>query len=89
MIDLYSVKPLDTKTLEKAVAETKAIITVEDHYHEGGIGEAVASALSMKKIPVYSLAVQKMPMSGKPQELLEYEEISANAIVKKVKEIIK
>lgn len=87
VIDLYSVKPLDVKTLKKAAEETGAIITVEDHHKEGGIGEAVASALS-GIAPVYTLAVEKMPHSGKPDELLEYEGISANAICKIVKKLV-
>ena len=49
----------------------------------------VASALALGKTPVYSLAVRKMPKSGKPEELLDYEEISKNAIIKKVKEILR
>lgn len=89
VIDLYSVKPLDVKTLKKAARETKAIVTVEDHYEAGGIGEAVKAALAEESTPIYSLAVKKMPRSGKPQELLDYEEISASAIVKKVKSLIK
>lgn len=84
VIDLYSIKPLDLETLKKASQETKAIITVEDHHLEGGLGEAVASSLSEYGGKVYCLAVKKMPKSGKPQELLDYEEISAAAIVKKV-----
>lgn len=88
VIDLYSIKPLDVKTLKKAAAETKAIITVEDHYEAGGIGEAVKGALSESGTKVYSLFVAKMPRSGKPQELLDFEEISADAIYKKVKSII-
>lgn len=88
VIDLYSIKPLDVETLKKAGKETKAIITVEDHYEAGGIGEAVKSALSEEGIKIYSLAVKKMPRSGKPQELLDFEEISANSIVKKVKSLI-
>jgi transketolase len=88
VIDLYSIKPLDRATLEKAAAETKAIITVEDHYPEGGIGEAVASALSGKATPVYSLAVRKMPQSGTPEELLDYEEISKHAIMKTIRSLI-
>ncbi|MSU75106.1 MAG: transketolase [Candidatus Magasanikbacteria bacterium] len=94
VIDLYSIKPLDVATLEKAARETKAIITVEDHYAEGGIGEAVASVLgeSLKvkgeSLPVIRLAVRKMPKSGKPEELLAYEEIDAGAIVRKVKDLI-
>ncbi len=88
VIDLYSIKPLDLATLKKAAKETKAIITVEDHHSEGGLGEAVLSALSSTGAKVYSLAVKKMPKSGKPQELLDFEEISASAIVKKVYENI-
>ncbi|OGE79389.1 MAG: transketolase [Candidatus Doudnabacteria bacterium RIFCSPHIGHO2_01_FULL_46_14] len=96
VIDLYSVKPLDIETLKKAVAETKAIITVEDHYPEGGIGEAVASALTSFPplegegkggVRFVSLAVCKLPRSGKPDELLNYEEINSSAIVKKVREM--
>ena len=89
VIDLYSVKPLDFEMLKKAAVETKNIITVEDHYAEGGIGEAVASAFAMSnvKVQMSNLAVRKMPMSGKPDELLNYEEINSQAIVKKVKEL--
>ena len=87
VIDLYSVKPLDVATLQKAAAETAAIITVEDHYAEGGIGEAVAAALSDVATPVFSLAVRKLPMSGKPEELLAYEGIDAAAIVHRVQEL--
>ena len=88
VIDLYSIKPLDTKTLVCAVSETKALITVEDHYPEGGIGEAVMRALAQTSAQIHSLCVQKMPQSGTSQELLDFEEISHTAIVKKVKEIL-
>ena len=86
VIDLYSIQPLDVATLKKAAKETKAIITVEDHYPAGGIGEAVAAALSGKVVT--RLAVTKVPHSGKPEELLMYEEIDAAAIVKKVREYV-
>jgi transketolase len=88
VIDLYSIKPIDRATLEQAAKDTRAIITVEDHFAEGGIGEAVKSALAEIAVPVYSLAVRKMPGSGKPQELLDYEEISSKAIVAKVKRLL-
>lgn len=88
VIDLYSIKPVDAETLRKAVNETKSLITVEDHYEEGGIGEAVRSALAEDAVSVHSLAVRKMPKSGTPDELLDYEEISKNAIIKKVKELV-
>ncbi len=92
VIDLYSIKPIDVATLEKAAKETKAIITVEDHFEAGGIGEAVASALAtsgkLSSYQVASLTVRKMPHSGKPEELLAYEEIDKDAIIKKVKKLI-
>jgi transketolase len=87
VIDLYSVKPVDAVTLAKAASETGAIITVEDHFAEGGIGEAVRMSLTGHPAPLYSLAVRKMPKSGKPEELLEYEEISKKAIIRMVKKI--
>lgn len=87
VIDLYSIKPIDIKTLQKCAKETKAIIIVEDHFPEGGIAEAVRTALSDSCIPIISLAVNKMPGSGKPEELINYEEISSSAIIKAVKEI--
>ena len=87
VIDLYCIKPVDVSSLKRAASETGAIITVEDHFAEGGIGEAVMSSIAEQPSPVYSLSVRKMPKSGKPEELLEYEEISKKAIIKKVKEI--
>ncbi len=87
VVDLYSIKPIDEATLREAAAATRAIITVEDHFPEGGMGEAVRSALAGISVPIHSLAVRKMPKSGKPEELMDYEEISQKAIVRKVKEI--
>lgn len=88
VIDLYSIKPIDKTALQEAAGETDALITVEDHFSEGGIGEAVRSAMEGLEIPIYSLAVRKMPKSGKPEELVEYEEISCSAIIKIVKELL-
>jgi transketolase len=88
IIDLYSIKPLDDSTLKQAARETKAIITVEDHHPEGGLGEAVKSALSGEGTVIYSLAVGKKPISGKPEELLTYEEISQEAIVNLVRGLL-
>ncbi|HQD36880.1 MAG TPA: transketolase [Thermodesulfovibrio thiophilus] len=85
VIDLYSVKPIAREILKKALNETKALITVEDHYPSGGIGEAVMAELGSDR--VYSLACRKVPKSGRPEELLDYEEISAKAIVGKVLEL--
>lgn len=88
VIDLYCIKPLDIETLSEAAVQTRVIITAEDHFAEGGLGEAVRSALSNYAVPVHSLAVRKMPRSGKPEELLDYAEISSKYIIKKVKEVI-
>ena len=88
IIDLYSIKPADMTNLRKAANITQAIITVEDHFAEGGIGEAVRSLMADVDVPVHSLSVQKMPKSGKAGELLDYEEISRSAIIKKVRELI-
>ena len=88
VIDLYSIKPIDAATLRQAADDTGRIITVEDHFAEGGIGEAVQSALSEHPTPVYSLAVRKMPKSGKTDELMDYEEISWKAIVRQVKKTV-
>ncbi|MGM0365485.1 MAG: transketolase [Actinomycetota bacterium] len=87
VIDLYSIKPIDRNTLFKAAEETEAIITVEDHFAEGGLGEAVCSALSRRGSPVHIMAVRKVPKSGKPEQLLDFEEISSESIVEKVKGI--
>ncbi|MBI5593431.1 MAG: transketolase [Deltaproteobacteria bacterium] len=88
VIDLYSIKPIDAQTLREAARETKAILTVEDHYEAGGLGEAVMSALAAESVPVYSLAVTKKPRSGKPAELLDFEGISQKAIAARVRALI-
>lgn len=86
VIDLYSIKPLDKTTLKQAARETGTIITVEDHVVAGGIGEAVRTALANENVSICSLAVEKTPKSGKPDELLDYEGIAAAAIVRVVRE---
>ncbi len=88
VIDLYSIKPVDKAALRKAGAITRAIVTVEDHHLEGGMGEAVRTAMAEFDVPVHALSVMKIPKSGTPGELLDYENISKAAIVKKVKELL-
>lgn len=88
VVDLYSIKPIDTKTLQKAAKETKAIIVVEDHYEEGGMYEAVVGSIGEISVPVVSLAVKNMPRSGKMAELLDYEKISAKSIVAAARKLI-
>jgi transketolase len=85
VIDLYSVQPLDEATLRQAAAETGGrIVTVEDHYSGGGIGDAVAAATS-GVATVRKLAVREIPRSGKPDELLDRFGISAGHIVAAVR----
>src|SRR5205085_2582289 len=71
VIDLYSVKPIDGETLREAAEATQGrIVVVEDHWREGGLGEAVLSALAGEELRFTHLAVHEMPGSGKPAELL-------------------
>ena len=84
VIDLYSVKPVDARTLGEAAAATGLVVTVEDHVAEGGIGDAVRAALAGSAARVVSLAVRKVPRSGTPAQLLDYEGISAAAIARAV-----
>jgi transketolase len=80
VIDLYSVQPLDAETLRRAAAETRGLVTVEDHAVHGGIGEAVAAALG-GQARVEMLGVRDIPRSGKPAELMKACGISAESIV--------
>ena len=86
VIDAYSVKPLGKDVIKEAAKKTKnLVVTVEDHFPEGGLGEAVAGELSADGVKVHRLAVGEVPRSGKPAELLAKYGIDAAAIVKKVK----
>jgi transketolase len=100
VIDAYSVKPIDKKTIQKAARETKALIVVEDHWPEGGLGDAVLDAFtssldggvvrdgqSLVPPKVVKLAVRDMPGSGTPEELLDAAGISAKHIIDAVKAI--
>jgi len=83
VIDCYSIKPIDAATLAAAARETGKLIVVEDHWPEGGLGEAVLAALAARGVSCEfrHLAVQDMPHSGKPDELLAAFRIDAAAIV--------
>ena len=88
VIDAYSIKPLGKKEILAAAQKTNnTVITVEDHYSEGGLGDAVAGELSVDGIKVHKLAVNGLPRSGKAEELLAHFGIDAAAIVKKVKSL--
>jgi len=85
VIDLFSVRPVDADTLLKAAAATNnTIITVEDHYAAGGIGDAVAEAVGPKGVKIYRLAVREIPHSGTAEELLAKYKIDSNAIIEQV-----
>jgi transketolase len=87
VIDLYSVQPVDTATLVRSARETSGrLITVEDHYVGGGIGDAVAAAVAGHGFSVHRLAVREIPRSGAPEQLLDYYGISARHIVDAVTE---
>jgi transketolase len=90
VIDLFSVKPVDDETLRVSGKETNNLmITVEDHSGWGGIGDAVAGAVSPAGIRVHQLAVREVPRSGKPEELLAAYGIDRSAIVQAVKNVVK
>ena len=92
VIDLYTVKPIDAETLADAARATGGrIVVVEDHWAEGGIGDAVLAALAEKGVRdlhYRHLAVRKMPGSGKPAEMLDDAGISTVHIVRAVKALL-
>jgi transketolase len=92
LIDAYSVKPLDAIGIAKAVRETGGrLVIVEDHWPEGGLGDAVVSGLirvGVKEIALRHLAVHEMPSSGKPAELLEAAGIAARDIASAVRALL-
>ena len=88
VVDIFSVKPIDVKGLESAGRETgNLILTVEDH-SLGGIGDAVAGAVSQAGIRVHELLVSELPRSGKPEELLKAYGIDSSAIISAVKSLV-
>jgi transketolase len=86
VIDLYSLAPIAKERLVAAgTATRKRMITVEDHYAAGGIGDAVSEAVAGTDIRVQRIAVREIPRSGKPEELLDRFGLSAAHIVAAVK----
>jgi transketolase len=91
VVDCYSVKPIDAEGLRDAAAATGAIVTVEDHWPEGGLGEAVLSALAeLEEHPrVEVLGVGGMPTSGKPAELLAAAGIDREHIAEAARRLVR
>jgi transketolase len=85
VIDLYSIQPIDAEGLIAAGNATGRLITVEDHYRVGGIGDAVARAVAPAGLAVTRLAVPEIPRSGKPEELIDKYGLSARAIAEAVR----
>lgn len=90
VIDLYSVKPIDAETVRTAARETAAIVTVEDHWPEGGIGDAVLEVLAAEQPHplVTKLAVSGMPTSGSPAELMAAAGIDAQHIAEAARKLV-
>jgi transketolase len=90
VVDAYSVKPIDAETLAAAAEQTGRIVTVEDHWPEGGLGDAVLEALAEREAEarVVKLAVRELPHSGKPAELLAAAGIDADAIADAARRLV-
>src|SRR6266545_1187079 len=90
VVDAYSVKPIDAETLAAAAEQTGRIVTVEDHWPEGGLGDAVLEALAEREADarVVKLAVRELPHSGKPAELLAAAGIDADAIADAARRLV-
>ncbi|MDF0643736.1 MAG: transketolase [Nitrospira sp.] len=90
VVDLYSIVPIDRTTLLDCARSAQGrILTVEDHYAHGGLGDAVLDAVGSEGIRVHKLAVRAIPHSGKPEELIDHFGIGARSIVEAAKQIIK
>jgi transketolase len=88
VIDAYSVQPIDAATLIAAGKATNGvIITVEDHYAPGGLGDAVSEAVASAGLVVHRLAVRELPRSGQAAELLDHYGISAKHIIDAVRKL--
>jgi transketolase len=92
VLDCYSIKPIDAEALHAASFETGLVVTIEDHWVEGGLGDAVLAALAADGIlsgRVIKIAVTQMPGSGTPEELRDWAGISADAIAETVRSLLR
>lgn len=88
VIDLYCIKPLPVDQIVQAAQNAQnKVLTVEDHYLQGGFGQAVSYALRNHNITIECLAVTELPRSGKPEELLAWAKIDTQAIINTVKKL--
>ena len=85
VVDAYSLQPIDTETMQRCARDTARLITVEDHYAVGGLGDAVARAVAPVGAVVIRLAVREIPRSGTPDELVHYYGLSAQKIADAVR----
>jgi transketolase len=85
VVDAYSIQPIDAATLRRCAAETGRILTVEDHYVVGGLGDAVARAVAAEGTVVERLAVREIPRSGTPEQLVDVYGLSARRIAEAVR----
>ncbi len=90
VVDCYSIKPVDKNTLEKCLQETKlrTIITVEDHFIHGGLGDFALEALSQSNATIKKLGVDHISRSGTKDELLSDAKIDAAAIIAAIKALL-
>ena len=89
VINIHTIKPIDADIIEKAAKETGAIVTAEEHYIMGGLGSAVTEVVCDRcPVPVKIIGTDRFGKSGKPAELFEEYGLTAENIVKKVKEAI-
>jgi transketolase len=91
VLDCYSIKPIDAEALRAAARDCGALVTVEDHWPEGGLGDAVLDALADAddRPRVTKLAVREMPVSGTSEELLREARIDAEAIAAAARELVR
>ncbi len=91
VIDCYSIEPIDAAALRTALVETGLLVAVEDHWIEGGLGDAVLAALAAESElsgRVVKVGVTEMPGSGTPEELRDWAGISAGRIARTVRDLL-
>ena len=90
VIDCYSINPIDKETLKNCAKSTEnpLIISVEDHYIHGGMGDFINAALAEENVRLVKMAVTKISTSGTKEQLLDDAGINASHIIKKVKELL-